>query len=293
MAFGDLVVVDDGGGAALERLERRRASPTSAASRGRGRRRAATRPAPGSPGSRGGLQRWGGHAPGQRRVEVVVAADEARRGRAHVASPRRRRAWAAWAATARHTPSTSWSAAATAPAVGTSPISPTPLMPYGASGCGHSTQHALDRRHVLGPQDAERAQRHVGGEAGLGVGREVLGERVAEAHVHRALDLALAQHRVDGPADVVDGDDLVDGLGLAVDHHELGGVAERRVDDRVLDLAELVRPVDAVLALVVDVDPAAVGHRRRAGRRHRAGTHQRAAAAGGLAERRARGWCRR
>ena len=42
------------------------------------------------------------------------------------------------------------------------------------------------------------------------VGGEVLGERVAEAHVHRALDLALAQQRVDGPADVVDGDDLLD-----------------------------------------------------------------------------------
>ena len=35
-------------------------------------------------------------------------------------------------------------------------------------------------------------------------------QRVAEAHVHAALDLALAQHRVDRLADVVDRDDLLD-----------------------------------------------------------------------------------
>ena len=50
--------------------------------------------------------------------------------------------------------------------------------------------------------------------------------------MHRALDLALAQQRVDGPADVVDGDDLLDAARLPVDHHELRGVAERGVDDR-------------------------------------------------------------
>ena len=39
----------------------------------------------------------------------------------------------------RRTPSTAWSAAATAGAVGTRPISPTPLMPNGERGWGTST----------------------------------------------------------------------------------------------------------------------------------------------------------
>ena len=110
----------------------------------------------------------------------------------------------------RHSPSRSWSAAATAGAVGTRPISPTPLMPNGDRGWGTSTIVHLHRRHVLGPQDAERTQRHVRREAGLGIGREVLAQRVPEAHVDAAFDLALDEHRVDRLADVVDGDDLVD-----------------------------------------------------------------------------------
>ena len=110
----------------------------------------------------------------------------------------------------RHWPSRSWRAAATAGAVGTRPISPTPLMPYGDCGCGHLDELDLDLGDVLGPQDAELAQRRERREAGLRIGREVLGQRVAEAHVHAALDLAGAQLRVDRLADVVDGDDPLD-----------------------------------------------------------------------------------
>ena len=74
--------------------------------------------------------------------------------------------------------------------------------------------------------------------------------------------------------------------GLAIDHDHLGGEAEARVDGRVGDVrvAELLRPVDEVLALVVDARRAAAGQRRRARLAHRAGRHQRAARAGRLAE---------
>ena len=70
------------------------------------------------------------HPRGQRRVQVVVGADQPRvaagRGcREPVARARGRRI----GRVVRHPPSTSWSAAATAPAVGTRPISPTPLIP--------------------------------------------------------------------------------------------------------------------------------------------------------------------
>ena len=58
------------------------------------------------------------------------------------------------------------------------------------------------------------------GTSGL-VAREPLGERVAEAHVDRALDLALAEHRVDGATDVVGGDDLLDVAGVGVHDHDL------------------------------------------------------------------------
>ena len=143
---------------------------------------------------------------------------------------RRRRRPRASAAPIATRPSRSCSAAATAGAVGTSPISPTPLMPNGDRGCGTSTRLHLDRRHVLRAQDAERAQRHVGGEAGRGIARELLGERVAEAHVHAALDLALAQQRVDRLADVVDGDHAHDVAGVAVDLDHLRRVPEGRVD---------------------------------------------------------------
>ena len=52
--------------------------------------------------------------------------------------------------------------------------------------------------------------------------------------MHAAFDLALAQQRVDGLADVVDGDDPLDVAGLAIDDDELRRVAERGVDRRVL-----------------------------------------------------------
>src|SRR5262249_54094135 len=133
--------------------------------------------------------------------------------------------------------------------------------------------------------DAETPQRHVGGHGRDRVGREVFRQRVAQPHVHGALDLALAQLRVDGPADVVGGEDTLDLARRPIDDDELRGVPEGGVDGGVLDarLAEVVGPVDAVLALVVDADLAAAGARRVAGRLHGAGAHQRASGTGGLA----------
>ena len=94
------------------------------------------------------------------------------------------------------------------------------------AGLGLLDEDHLDRRHVLGPDDAEPAQR-VERRPAVGVAREVLGERVAEAHVHRAFDLADALQRVHGPADVVRRDDALDRARLAVDDDELRRVAER------------------------------------------------------------------
>ena len=156
-------------------------------------------------------------------------------------------------------------------------------MPYGAPGWGDSTRITVTGGMSLGRMMSRLRSVVLSGPA-VGVGREALGQRVAETHVDGALDLALAQLRVDGAADVVDGDHPLDVARLRVEHHELGGVAERRVDDRVLEaLAERVRPVDPVLALVVDADLAPVGERGLARLGHRTGAHQRAAAPGGLA----------
>ena len=123
-----------------------------------------------------------------------------------------------------------------------------------------------------------RSVENVGKPVSGSVGKSSV-ERVAEAHVHAALDLPLAQHRVHGLADVVHGDDPLDLARLAVDDRELGGVAEGGVDRRVRvgRVAELGRPVDDVLAVVVDVRAAAVGERRGARLLHRARRHQRAA----------------
>ena len=88
--------------------------------------------------------------------------------------------------------------------------------------------------------------------------------------MHRALDLPLAQERVHGAPDVVRGDDPVDRAGLAVDDDQLRRVPERRVDDGMLEtFGERVRPVDAVLALVVD---ARVDIRRPSRRAHASAT---------------------
>ena len=107
------------------------------------------------------------------------------------------------------------------------------------------------------------------------VAREVLRQGVAEPHVDGALDLALAQERVDRPADVVGGDHPLDEARLAVDDDKLGGIAEGRVDRRVSRPSlDRVGPVDAVLALIVDSRPAAVGLGLPAGVGDRAGAHE-------------------
>ena len=77
------------------------------------------------------------HAACQRRVEVVVGADQPR-GRRRVGVVGHRPSQSAQCSSCpgaaignsvRHSPSCAWRAAATAPAVGTRPISPTPLIP--------------------------------------------------------------------------------------------------------------------------------------------------------------------
>ena len=101
----------------------------------------------------------------------------------------------------------------------------------------------------------------------VGVGREVLGQRVAEAHVHGALDLALAQQRVDRPADVVDGDDPLDRCRSRGRSRPAGRRSRTRSGSsgsgRPGRRACAVQST-TVLAVVVDVRPAAVGQRRRA-----------------------------
>src|SRR5437870_2092411 len=95
-----------------------------------------------------------------------------------------------------------------------------------------SSRHHTSSRisgNVRGADDAEPAQGHQRRPA-IVVAREVLGERVTETHVHRALDLTHALHRVDGPPHVVRGYDPLDLTGLAIDDDELRRVAERRVD---------------------------------------------------------------
>ena len=151
---------------------------------------------------------------------------------------------------------------------------------------GHLDEVDVDGGHVLGAQDAERPQRGVGGEPGVRVGRELLAQRIAETHVHAALDLADAQQRVDGPADVVDRRDTFDRPARPVDLDHLSRVPERGVDRGVgvAGVAQVLGPVDDVFALEVDLLGAATGERGSARLLHRPCGHQRAARAGGLAE---------
>lgn len=109
--------------------------------------------------------------------------------------------------------------------------------------------------------------------------RELLGEGVPEAHVHGTLDLPLAQRRVDGLADVVDGDHPLDRTRLAIDDGESRGVPERSVDGRVgvLGIAEVLGPVDDVLTDVVDLRRAPARSRHTTGVADRTRCHQRAA----------------
>jgi hypothetical protein len=62
------------------------------------------------------------------------------------------------------------------------------------------------------------------------VDRVLLRERVAHRHDDAALDLPLAGARVDGLADVVRRDDLLDPAGLLVEHAQLRRVAVGHVE---------------------------------------------------------------
>ena len=125
---------------------------------------------------------------------------------------------------------------------------------------------------------AERTQRHVRREPGLGVGRELFGQRVPEAHVHGALHLTFDQHRVDGATDVVHGDHLLDRTGRPVRDRHLRREREARVDGRVgnVRVAEFLGPVDHVLPGVVDIGRAVGRERGLACLFDRSGRHQRA-----------------
>ena len=212
IAFGRLVVVDDRGRAALERLERAEHGRPARSSRGRGRRRGATRPARGSRGTSSACAA----------ARACPAPAPSRGGGGAQTRP--------GCASARHSSVSRADGAVAAHRQRGAPLAVEVVQRGGdRAGGGHEADlaDALDAvRRVAAaatrrgsPRSAARpwpagcrGSRSVmlRRAAGLGVGREVLGERVAEAHVHRALDLALAQQRVDRPADVVRGDDPLD-----------------------------------------------------------------------------------
>ena len=104
--------------------------------------------------------------------------------------------------------------------------------------------HDLDVGHAGGRDDVERLERLRDGEPVRD--DELLRQRLAEPHVHGALDLPLEQGRVDRPADVVGGDHLLDPA-LGVEQHDLRRPAVGQVRDR---LGRVVRgrPVDQDLA---------------------------------------------
>ncbi len=80
---------------------------------------------------------------------------------------------------------------------------------------------------------------------------ELLRQRLPEAHVHGALDLAFHECRVDRPADVVGGDHLRQPA-LVVDDRDLRRPGVREVCHRLVDLRpELRRPVDDELSPVL------------------------------------------
>ena len=71
--------------------------------------------------------------------------------------------------------------------------------------------------HMLRPQHADLAQ--LEGYRHAVLARKLLGQGVAEPHMHRALDLRLALLRIQRPADIVGGDHAFHGAGLAEHHH--------------------------------------------------------------------------
>ena len=111
----------------------------------------------------------------------------------------------------RRMPSKASSAPATAAAVGTRPISPDALRAERALGLGLLDQDHLDLRHVARAQDADLAQ--AGRHRHPVLAGQLLGERVAEAHVDGALDLPLAERGVHHAAHVVRRDHALDAAG--------------------------------------------------------------------------------
>ena len=116
--------------------------------------------------------------------------------------------------------------------------------------------------------------------------RELLGERVAQTHVHAAFDLAFAQQRIHRPAHIVHRDNTLDEAGAAIDNRHLRRVAKRCVNQRIgrFGVTDLLRPIDEVFAYVVDANLAPAGYRCQRCLLHRARRHQRAARAGCLSE---------
>ena len=120
------------------------------------------------------------HAPRQRRVEVVVAADEPGTVGRRVTRRRRvRRAARHRAGVVRHSPSRSCSAAATAPGRGHQADLADALDAVRRVRLGRLDEDHVDRGHVLGSEDAEASAASCWWGRRSGVGGEVLGQRVA------------------------------------------------------------------------------------------------------------------
>ena len=158
-----------------------------------------------------------GHPAGQRRVEVVVPADQspghsrARRGQ-HPQRPWRRSVVRGGRSPADRRVHRQCRAPEPVEVVQRAGHGsgcrhradlPHAFDPIGGPGLGRLHENDLDRWHVLRPDDPEAPKRHVLWSPLLVTG-ELLRERVTKSHVHGTLDLALAQEGVDGPPHVVD-----------------------------------------------------------------------------------------
>ena len=163
-------------------------------------------------------------------------------------------------------PTASWMAATTAGAPTSIGSSPTPFAPCGAPLNGASTRIVVIARRVERGRDEVRREPVV--EVAPVLELDLLDRRVADRLERAALDLALAQDRVDDPADVVDGDDVADGhlagVEVDVDRRDAGRPAEGGVG---IAAVRRVVELDARVRLEQLVDAGRVrGPPRRRGR---------------------------
>ncbi len=119
------------------------------------------------------------------------------------------------------------------------------LRPVGPFGLWLLDEDDLDIGHPARGDDVQGLQRLRDGEPAFD--DELLGERLPEAHVNAALDLALDQGRVDRPPHVVGGDHLREPA-LVVEQDDLCRPPVAEVRDGLVGVVRR-RPVDDVLAL--------------------------------------------